>query len=85
MERKLLSHENAKNSEKTERYKFTSLRTYMNNSDFMVARNSGTPPVNLLFDKSLQLCLLNTEKKNKSHYSISNEEIEICLIIVIHV
>lgn len=35
----------------------------MNNSDFILARNSGTPPVNLLFDKSLALSILNTYKK----------------------
>lgn len=28
--------------------------TYMNNNDFMLPRNSGTSPVNLLFDKSLK-------------------------------
>ena len=27
--------------------------TYMNIKDFMLPRNSGTPPVKLLFDKSL--------------------------------
>ena len=29
--------------------------TYMNIKDFMLPRNSGTPPVKLLFDKSLML------------------------------
>ena len=29
------------------------IKTYMTNNDFMSARNSGTPPVKLLFDKSL--------------------------------
>lgn len=28
--------------------------TYMNDKDFILARNSGTPPVKLLFDKSLK-------------------------------
>jgi len=30
-----------------------SKETYMTKSDFKPARNSGTPPVKLLFDKSL--------------------------------
>jgi len=33
--------------------------TYMTNNDFILARNSGTPPVKLLFDKSLSYAKMN--------------------------
>lgn len=60
----------------------------MNNSDFMLARNSGTPLVNLLFDKSLALSILNTYNKVTTlciltKYLVLPPCIKMCLIIVI--
>lgn len=40
--------------------------TYMNNKDFILARNSGIPPVKLLLDKSLKFVRI----KNDLHVSI---------------
>lgn len=57
----------AKPGGRTTKYVFYYLlayeETYMSNSFFILARNSGTPPVKLLFDKSLDIH--NTNNINK--------------------
>lgn len=47
--------------------------TYMTNNDFILARNSGTPPVKLLFDKSLSFAKQSIQVKQSTCLALINK------------